>query len=137
VFVSLDIAMGGEYFGSVQLSAEMFRVVYGKRRSDKCQPVVVHSWDTFNEYVNQGANTLWDDTTTRVHGLHAASPEIMVMDAIGLVWHCFTHWNAYNFCADDVGILVSYNGETCDLKWLWKITQALRSTLSVPSSLPA
>ena len=39
------------------------------------------------------------------------------------------------FCADDVGILVAYNNKTCDLKWLWKITQAPLSTLSFPSSI--
>jgi len=28
---------------------------------------------------------------------------------------------------DEVIILVAYNGGTCDLKWLWKLTQAPRS----------
>ena len=124
VFVSLDIETRGEYCGIIQLSAEMFLVMYDNSRSEKCQPTVVRLWDTFNEYVNPGANALWDDAATLVHGLHTTLPEIVEADDIGLVWCCFTEWIVDNFCADDEGILVAYDGETCDLKWLWKITQA-------------
>jgi hypothetical protein len=32
-------------------------------------------------------------------------------------------------------ILVAWNGENCNLKWLWKITQAPRSCLSFPPQI--
>jgi len=31
-------------------------------------------------------------------------------------------------------VFVAWNGETCNLKWLWKMTQALRSQLSLPNA---
>ena len=49
---------------NIQLSAEMFCFVYDNSRSEKCQPTVACLWDTFNEYVNPGANALWDDAAT-------------------------------------------------------------------------
>ena len=30
---------------------------------------------------------------------------------------------------------MAYNGQNCDMKWLWKLTQALRSPFSLPSKL--
>ena len=35
----------------------------------------------------------------------------------------------------EIVILVAWNGENCDLKWLWKITQAPRSRLSFPPQI--
>ena len=35
----------------------------------------------------------------------------------------------------EVAILVAYNGETCDLKWLWKLTQAPRSPYDLPETM--
>ena len=32
-------------------------------------------------------------------------------------------------------VLVAWNGETCDLKWLWKITQAPGSNCSLPQQI--
>jgi len=34
-----------------------------------------------------------------------------------------------------VAILVAYIGEICDLKWLWKLTQASRSPYDLPASM--
>jgi hypothetical protein len=44
-------------------------------------------------------------------------------------------WVNKHFADNDTGILVAYNGETCDLAWRWKLTQAPRSTLSFTDQL--
>ena len=37
-----------------------------------------------------------------------------------------------NVLPDEKIVLVAYNGETCDLKWVWKMTQAPHSQLTLP-----
>jgi hypothetical protein len=92
-------------------------------------------WDTFDEYVNPGENTLWDPNATAVHGLHLQSPEIVDVDPVYLVWKHFRAWLDFYLQRDDVGVLIAWNGETCNLTWLWLLTQAPRSTLSFPSQV--
>ncbi|KAL9183005.1 hypothetical protein ACHAXT_004792, partial [Thalassiosira profunda] len=115
VYVSLDIEVGGEYCGVVQLSAEI--------------P------NKFNKYVNPGEGAPWTDACTNLHGLHAEHPSIVGADDIAVVWGQFREWLNANTFPDEVGILVAWNGATCDLKWLWKLTQAPRSSLDMPSRL--
>ena len=33
-------------------------------------------------------------------------------------------WIEDHIMSDEVCILVAYNGQNCDMKWLWKLTQA-------------
>ncbi len=48
-----------------------------------------------------------------------------------------------NFCSfiddcvrpDEVAILLAYNNGSCDLKWLWKLTQAPNLTMNIPLQL--
>ena len=79
IFVSLDIATGGVYCGIVQLSAEIFVVLYDKH-DPNAKPTICHCNDTFNKYINPGENALWDAQCSSVHGLHAQSPEIINAD---------------------------------------------------------
>jgi len=53
------------------------------------------------------------------------------MDA---VWE-FVRRYEDNMERDEVAILVAYNGETCDLKWLWKLTHAPRSLYDPPATM--
>jgi hypothetical protein len=55
-----------------------------------------------------------------VHGLHSQSPEIVDADPIYLVWKRFKSWLDLYLQLDDDGVLVAWNGETCDLTWLWR-----------------
>ena len=54
---------------------------------------------------------------------------------INVVWHEFTEFLVRHVKPDEVGILVAYKGETCDLRWLWKITQAPNSALLIPPNI--
>ena len=98
-------------------------------------PTLIWLEETFNKYGNPGENNIWDHVCSRIHGLTADSHKFKEADGMGIVWHQFCNWINDLFAKDDVGILVAYNGEICDLKWLWKITQAPHSTLSFPSCL--
>jgi hypothetical protein len=82
-----------------------------------------------------GEHELCDPTCTVVPGLSAETPETVAADGIGIVWRCLCLWIEESFDSKDVGILVVYNGETCNLKWLWTVTQAPRSTLSSPDKI--
>ena len=133
VFVSLDIETGGTYCGIIQLSAEIFVVLYDEHDLT-AEPTICHNNKMFNEYINPGENALLDPQCSSIHGLHAQSPEIINADSIFPVWSRFTDYIDQHFSDDDVGILVAYNEETCNLAALWQLTQAPQSTLSFPTS---
>jgi hypothetical protein len=119
----------------VQISAEMFHLVHDPSAQKNTHPTLIRLETTFNEYVNPGASAIWDPACSQIHGLTAGSPEIQATDGIGMVWRCFCDWVNKHFADNDTGILVAYNGETCDLAWQWKLTQAPRSTLSFTDRL--
>jgi len=37
--------------------------------------------------------------------------------------------------AAEMVVLVAWNGETCNLKWLWRLTQAPNSRYSLPDNI--
>lgn len=70
-----------------------------------------------------------------VHGLHPAHPNIVAAENMDIVWPQFVRWVMENVANDKVGILVAWNGKNCNLKWLWKLTQALGSSYNMPPRL--
>ena len=52
-----------------------------------------------------------------------------------VVWSQFIAWIESNTERDEIIILVAYNGEKCDLKWIWRLTQAPCSSYSMPSKI--
>ena len=52
-----------------------------------------------------------------------------------VVWSRFLAWIESNTERDEIIILVAYNGEKCDLKWIWRLTQAPRSSYTMPSKI--
>ena len=49
---------------------------------------------------------------------------IRVADPIHVVWAQFLQWIEVNTEPDKVVVMVAWNGVSCDLKRLWKLTQA-------------
>ncbi len=88
--------------------------------------------ETFNEYVKPDTDFEWDEACTNIHGLHPLHPNIVAAANITDVWGRFSQWLDRHIKKDELVILVAWNGEKCDLKWLWKLTQAPRSTLNLP-----
>jgi hypothetical protein len=136
--LSFDIEHGGEYCGIVQLSAEFctMKLREAKKGTNKDS---LEDWgrhtDTFDAYVNPGDNAIWDESMTAVHGLRRTDPRIVNAQPIRVVWENFVAW--FNDLSREFAavILVAWNGETCDLKWLWKICQSPNSPCQLPSKL--
>jgi hypothetical protein len=127
-FLSIDIESGGDIAGIIQLSAEITQmklVSTGKKLGcDKavdccCCP------DTFNKYVQPGcAPAYWAQSSIDVHGILATDPRITGADDILTAWFQFLVWLSKHTSAAETIFLVAWNGGACDLKWLWRLTQA-------------
>ena len=138
VLLSLDIETAGEYVGIVQLSAEICRLDLVPRAGSNSKDEAANvrrEGETFNEYVKPETEYEWDKACTDVHGLHPNHPAIIAAAGITDVWVRFTQWLCRHVKSNESVILVAWNGENCDLKWLWKLTQAPRSQLKMPSQI--
>lgn len=87
---------------------------------------------TFNKYVKLSEGAIWNEHLTSVHGLSANHQDIQCANKMDTVWDEFIQWFNTNIRRDEVVVLVAYNGESCDLKWLWKLTQTPRSPYCLP-----
>jgi hypothetical protein len=126
VFVSLDVETGGEYCGIIQLSAELFRKNTANSTYNRVS-------EAFNQYVRPPDGTIWNEEACHAsHGLTAESIQIKDGSPFVAVWVQFCDWVSRHVRHDEKCILVAYRGETCDLRWIWKHTQAPRSQLSMP-----
>jgi hypothetical protein len=125
VFLCFDIEIGGKYVGIIQLSAELvpMKLVAG-RGVVQDQSEEVTRVETFDSYVKPNCN-IWDLRCIDIHQIHPDDECIVSAHNINHVWGQFKTWLNRNVGISETIILVTWNGETCDLKWLWKITQSL------------
>ena len=126
----------------MQLSAEIIRMQLIPKTTKKGEAVgqdsvgtVKRVATTFNSYVKPPEGAIFADRATQIHGLHENHSSIREAADILTVWTRFCVWLGANLAHDEKVCLVAYNGETCDLKWLWKMTQAPRAPLSLPDSI--
>jgi hypothetical protein len=133
-FISFDIETGGEYVGTVQ-SAQVNRMkllALGISKSKNRAEFVVDD-DIFDSYVNPKVSpALWDDHLIAVHGICPHDERITGANDIRLVLHRFLQWILKHVPPREYANLVAWNGAACDLKWLWKLTQAPNSQLVMP-----
>ena len=134
MLVSFDMETAGEHVGVVQISAEILRVGLEPTGNSftKDRKGTVSRGVTFNEYVNPNSDLDWDPRCIRSHHLLPTDPKIKDADEIDVVWGRFATWIEQNIAKDETGIVIAWNGTSCDLKWIWKLTQAPLSTLSMP-----
>ena len=129
VFISFDLESGGEYCGPVQFSAEIFRM---NKSSNGNTWNTIRSPNIFNKYIKPSDIAIWNDHATQIHGLHASHPSIQSAQDMKTVWNEWEIFIDNEICTEEIGILIAYNGESCDLKWLWKLTQSSTSKLNMP-----
>ena len=131
-YVSFDVETGGEYCGIVQISAEIFRI-----RLENGSEVGEREVDTFNYYVKPSQGAIWSDAAMDIHKLRPTDSRISSADDIATVWVKFCAWIDKHIprYGSQKGIMVAWNGESCDLRWIYKLTQAPRSSLSLPPQL--
>ena len=135
VFLSLDIEIGGEHAGIIQLSSEIVRMKLCPGRGvsqDRAEEVERVS--TFDSYVKPECD-IWDQRCIDIHQIHPEDERIVSAHNIDNVWSQFKTWINRHVAMSETIILVAWNGENCDLKWLWRITQAPRSRLSFPPQI--
>ena len=104
--------------------------------NDRIRTVAERDPNVFNKYVNpKKPEALWNIHATKAHGLLPSDPRIMNADTIDIVWQQFGDWINQQIPDGKYGIVVAWNGATCDLKWIWKLTQAPFSRCSMPTKL--
>lgn len=147
VFVSLDVETAGEEVGVAQLSAEIFRLncIPTKNKKGKNKEKINIGADTathirrdpevFKKYIKPEGNAEWCPRSVQVHHLTASHPSIVDTDNIHKVWGRFVDWTNRKVGVDETGILVAYHGEACNLKRIWRLTQAPGSSLAMPDKM--
>ena len=138
-FISFDIETGDEYAGIVQLFAHVIRtklMALGSSTTKDNAEFVVDD-DIFDSYyVNPKVSAaLWDDRSIAAHCICPHKERITGADEIRLVWHRFLQWISKHVPPGEYGTLVAWNGAACDLKWLWRLTQAPNSKQSMSPQL--
>jgi hypothetical protein len=86
---------------------------------------------TFDSYVKPECD-IWDQRCIDIHQIHPDDERIAGAHNNDQVWMQFKTWLNRHVGISETVILVVWNGENCDLMWLWKIMQAPRSPLSFP-----
>jgi len=102
---------GGERCGIIQISKEIFRI-----QNNEAEVEV----NVFNEYVNPGREAVWNDQACITsHGLSPGHEKIVNANIIDFVWKSFEKFIDANIGSDQVRVLIAWNGEGCDMRWLY------------------
>ena len=128
-----------EWVGMIQLSAQLITLTLkpqGKsHEKDKAEDIEVDP-NTFDSYINPNVRPeMWLDHLVAVHGLRGNDPRITSAPVMSVVWERFCRWVDSKVPEGDVATLVAWNGEHCDMKELWKLTQAPNSSCHMPPQL--
>ena len=107
----------------------------GKSKTNDKTTDIRRNDNTFNEYVNPGSGAIFSEQCTNIHHLTEDDPRIRNASEMCVVWSRFIAWIESNTERDEIIILAAYNGEKCDLKWIWRLTQAPRSSYTMPSKI--
>jgi hypothetical protein len=138
VFISLDLETGGDRCGILQLSAEICSPD-GTRLGGELLPGEVlpdgKRDGIFDSYIKPPASAIWNNFATEIHGLHKDHPVILEAEPIGIVWPKFVSHveKVLKECKKGTkGVIVAWNGKSCDMEWLYRITQGVDSVLRMP-----
>ena len=117
VYFSFNIETGGKYCGIVQISCQKFQLMKHNNEFS-----VEKEGFTFNKYVKPPPDAIWDENMcNRVHKLHKDDPRIESADDIATVWKQFCDFINSNVGASQKGVLIAWNGATCDMRWIYKL----------------
>jgi hypothetical protein len=92
------------------------------------------SLNVFNSYVCPWTD-IWDQRCVDVHQVTSNDARITSAAGIETVWQQFNSWFHQEVDPSETVILVAWNGESCNLKWLWKLTQAPGSCCFLPPQI--
>jgi len=125
VLFSIDLEHGGPAAGILQLSCIAF------------MPDGIELGQ-FDQYIFPVKNTTISSETTQVHKLTLQSPCIQAAKPLRIVWHDFVEFiEKFLDRGKKRGIFIAWNGKSCDLDWLFKITKDGNvNNLSMPQWCP-
>jgi len=124
IWVSFDIETGGPKCGILQLSAVFYNhdgILLGQ----------------FNEYVKPPSNAIFLPQACECHGMtHRNDRRLQGADNIEEVWNDFCKVVKIVFSTgvenDCVGVLVAWNGKSCDMEWIYRVITATNRCIMPP-----
>jgi hypothetical protein len=121
IYISLDLETGGPDCGIIQLSA-VVSTLKGEVIGE------------FNSYVRPRPNAKWNQAAMDVTGLGPSNPSITSASGIEEVWPKFYETiNRWTENGAKKGILVAWQGSSCDIQWLYNVTEVThQGTLFMP-----
>lgn len=132
VFVSCDLETGCEYCVIIQLSAEIFC----PNPFNCLSSTFIHEHEVCQEYIRPPDCVFWKEEACRAsHSLSAASREICSMSPFFTVWVQTCNWISCHVGWNKKCVLISYQGDSCDIHWIWKHNQAPWSQLCMPPQI--
>ncbi len=120
-FLLFDVEAGGDLCWIIQLSCQIFRIALPATTTSTPKMITTDE-DPFNEDEKPQEGAIWSQYVINVNGITHSDPQIQGANTIEDLWGSFCMFVDQWVCDNEVAILVIYNGETCILKWLWKLT---------------
>ena len=121
IFISLDIETGGPNCGILQLSASVV---------DQ-DGTLLGEYDT---YVKPPPGAVFLPQAVAVHGIGKGDVRLTGAPSIATAWSDFMEYIEAIMPSDDVGVIVAYNGKSCDMEWIYK---TLQLPVTPPLRMPA
>ena len=90
---------------------------------------------TFNGFVKPPTDAIWNDSVCKCHGLSAQHQSIVDADPISDVWEKIIEYLDNRIEPKEKGVLVAWNGESCDLRWMYKLRNLQIQACPFPRSL--
>ena len=130
VFISFHIETGGKYCRILQINSELFTLDKDCNKGGDTQLGV-----TFDCYIKPSESEIWSDHITKIHGLYNVYSSIVDADPLGSVWDKFILYLNENIPIGKQGVLVAWNGDTCDMEWCYRVMYGPNATVSFPRQL--
>ena len=127
VFFDVDCEVAGETAGLCQLSG-VATAQDGTKLGE------------FDEYINPGPDARWNlNPAAMCHGLSPHDDRILNADPVTVVYPKMVKWMEQFTSPDRKGVLVAWNGPSCDMKWFFvlvDIKHADNQEMRYPNNTP-
>lgn len=121
MLISFDFETGGNKCFIIQISAVITKADGSGTREE------------YNSYVKPPASAKWNKIACEnLHDLHKDDPRILEARTIETVWPEFVSFIEDNIPESYVGLLVAWNGQACDLQWIYRLTKTKEYNLDLP-----
>ncbi len=113
------------------IMCQIFHIILGTSPSIPPKTITTGN-DIFNQYIKPSQGVIWCQHALNIHEITPSDVCIQSAETIEDMWNEFYTFMDKHIFSNEVGILLMYNGDTCDLKWLWKLINIPNSSMSMP-----